>query len=246
MDNTHKFSGKAEVYSAARPHYAEELFEILAGEYGLKDVPIADIGSGTGIFAEGLLLHGNTVYGIEPDDGMRAVADNNLCKCPQFISVKGTAEYTSLPQNSVCAVTAAQAFHWFDADKFRAECCRILYGKHVIIAYNSRAKAKLHGDVEEVNRALCPKFKGFEGGITEEKISGFFGGKYRKYVFPNNLVMDSETFVNRCLSLSYTPGKGDESYGRYVSAMQSIFASYSRGGRLEFPLESKAYIGKIR
>ena len=75
MDNTNKFTGKAQVYSAARLHYAAELFEMLAKEYGFKDVPIADIGSGTGIFAEGLLSHGNTVYGIEPNGGMRSAAE---------------------------------------------------------------------------------------------------------------------------------------------------------------------------
>ena len=72
MDNTQKFTGKAQVYSAARPHYAAALFGMLAKEYGLKDIPVADIGTGTGIFAEGLLPYGNTVYGIEPNDGMRS------------------------------------------------------------------------------------------------------------------------------------------------------------------------------
>lgn len=246
VDNTNKFTGKAQVYSAARPHYAAELFEMLAKEYGFKGVPIADVGSGTGIFADGLLSHGNTVYGIEPNGGMHAAAEGSLSAYQKFISVVGTAEHTSLPQKSVYAVTAAQAFHWFDADKFRAECNRIMYGEYVVIAYNSRTYVALHRAVEEVNRAVCPNFKGFEGGVTEDKISDFFGGSYKKYVFPNNLVMDYKTFIGRCLSSSYAPREGDENYDCYISAMLGVFEKYVRGSRLEFPLESKAYIGKIR
>ena len=43
MDNTQKFTGKAEVYSCGRPHYAEGLFEVLAEDFGFKGREIATL-----------------------------------------------------------------------------------------------------------------------------------------------------------------------------------------------------------
>ena len=72
MDNSKKFDGRTAVYSVARPHYAEQLFEMLSTEYGFCGKPIADIGSGTGLFTEGLLKYGNTVYAVELNEIGRA------------------------------------------------------------------------------------------------------------------------------------------------------------------------------
>ena len=245
MDNTKKFSGKSSVYSAARPHYAEALFDMLADDFGFKGQPVADIGSGTGIFAEGLLSRGNIVYGVEPNDDMRAAAERSLAAYNNFRSVCGNAENSGLQDRSVYAVTAAQAFHWFDAEKFRAECARIMFGEYVVIAYNSRAEADLHSAVFAVNKKLCPTFKGFEGGITEERISNFFCGKYQRFIFQNDLVMDRDMFIKRCLSSSYAPCERDKNFESYVSSIGDIFDKFSADGRLGYPLISKAYIGKI-
>lgn len=246
MDNTKKFSGKSSVYSAARPHYAEALFDMLAENFGFKDKPVADFGSGTGIFAEGLLSRGNTVYGVEPNDDMRAAAELNLAEYANFHSVCGNAESSGLPEKSVYAVTAAQAFHWFDAEKFRAECNRITSGNYVVIAYNSRAEAALHSTVFDINSKICPTFRGVEGGITEERISEFFGGNYQRFIFKNDMIMDRNTFIKRCLSSSYAPREHDANFESYISAIDDVFNKFSADGKLNYPLVSKAYIGQIR
>ncbi len=44
----------------------------------------------------------------------------------RFTSRDGTAENTGLEDDSVDLVVAAQAFHWFDVEKARVECLRIL------------------------------------------------------------------------------------------------------------------------
>ena len=51
MDYTHKFDGRAADYAAARPSYAEGLFDCLFERYGLAaGIPVADVGAGTGLF----------------------------------------------------------------------------------------------------------------------------------------------------------------------------------------------------
>lgn len=245
-DNTQKFTGKAEVYSAARPSYAAALFDMLASDYGFKGEAIADIGSGTGIFSRGLLVHGNIVYAVEPNAEMRSAAQIELGSNPAFRSVCGSAQNTGLGSHSVYAVTAAQAFHWVDPVSFRAECERIMYGRYIVLAYNSRAEAEIHEAVRAVNKTLCPSFKGFQGGITTERIADFFGGKYEMKVFCNDMEMDEDTFVKRNLSSSYAPKTGERGYENYVSDIKNIFARYANGSFVKYPQVSKAYIGTIR
>lgn len=50
----------------------------------------------------------------------------------------------------------------------------------------------------------------------------------------------------RCLSSSYAPCKGDVAYNEYVSAMRELFGKYSSDGVLDYPIQSKLFIGKIR
>ncbi len=58
---------------------------------------------------------------------------------PQFTSVEGTAEATTLPDTSVDIVTAAQAAHWFDREKARREFLRILKsGGWCVLLWNER------------------------------------------------------------------------------------------------------------
>ena len=50
---------------------------------------------------------------------MLTAAESLLAKYLNFHSVAGTAEATTLPDRSIDAIVAGQAFHWFDAAKAR-------------------------------------------------------------------------------------------------------------------------------
>ena len=140
--NEERFSSRAETYAQYRPTYADGFMEYLYTEVGLNaGSVIADIGSGTGILADLLLRRGGTVYGVEPNDDMRRIAEDDLARHGSFVSVNATAEMTSLPEASVDFITVAQAFHWFDRQKFRAECRRLLRpGGKVILVWNRKGQ----------------------------------------------------------------------------------------------------------
>ena len=56
MDNTKKFTNKADKYVSSRPSYPTKLMDYLYNEVGFLDKSkIADIGAGTGIFTRQLL-----------------------------------------------------------------------------------------------------------------------------------------------------------------------------------------------
>lgn len=159
MDNTQKFSGRAENYTKGRPGYPSALFDCLYADYGFSDnSSIADIGSGTGKFSKYLLDKGSTVYCVEPNEDMRKAAENELGDYSNFISVNGTSDATALKDNAVDFITAAQAFHWFDAEKFKAECKRILKPEGLIVlVWNTRdMSSEFNIKSYEIYRKYCP------------------------------------------------------------------------------------------
>jgi ubiquinone/menaquinone biosynthesis C-methylase UbiE len=111
---------------------------------------VADLGSGTGISTEPFLRLGCTVHAVEPNDAMRAAAEELLSGHPELRSVAGTAEATTLPGRSVDLVAAGQAFHWFRPDFARAEIARILRpGGRVALFWNRRREDTAFGEAYE-------------------------------------------------------------------------------------------------
>lgn len=117
-NSTTRFSNRVEQYVKYRPPYPKEIIPFL--ETTLSFTPsfiIADVGSGTGISSKLFLDYGNTVYAIEPNKEMRNKAEESLQQFDSFISIKATAEETTLADAGVDMIVAGQAFHWFDATK---------------------------------------------------------------------------------------------------------------------------------
>ena len=150
MDNTARFTGRADVYAKARPGYAEALIEELTAWAGLSPAStVADIGAGTGISAQ-LASTGARVIAVEPNDDMRAEAEKRFAGASNVSVLAGTAEATGIEDASVDLVTAAQAFRWFDCEAFRAECPRILRAFAVSRVHNFNElaegdRAVIHG-----------------------------------------------------------------------------------------------------
>src|SRR6266700_201745 len=94
---TSRFSDRVENYVRYQPGYPAEVLHTLRAECGLTPGDrIADIASGTGIWTRMLLANGNPVFGVEPNPEMRAAGERFLEEFPQFTSVAGTAEATTL------------------------------------------------------------------------------------------------------------------------------------------------------
>jgi SAM-dependent methyltransferase len=259
--NTERFNGMGKIYSKFRPEYPKELFDYLyspcAGQpedsgAGLsKESIIADIGSGTGKFTRALLERGSRVFAVEPNEDMRRVAEQDLREFCGFVSLNGTDENTGLDDKSVDFVMAAQAFHWFNKENFRAECRRILKtdGK-VILVYNSRdEKSELVKENYKIMKKYCPGFKGFAGGMgtaaAKDEFDKFFIGAYAIKEFNNNLSFDEEGFIGRSLSGSYSPKEGDEAYSGFIKELKILFKKFSNNGLLEMPNFTRSYAGKV-
>jgi SAM-dependent methyltransferase len=135
-----RFSSRVHDYVRYRPTYPHEVLTLLQKECGLtRDWTIADIGSGPGNLSRMFLANGNTVYGVEPNKEMREAGELLLGDQPNFISVDGSAEETSLESNAIDLITAAQAFHWFNQSLAKEEFKRVLKpGGWVALIWNMR------------------------------------------------------------------------------------------------------------
>ena len=249
MDTSKKFDGRAKDYTSGRPGYPAELTDRLYDRYGFsKGSVIADIGSGTGKFARLLLERGSEVYCVEPNGDMRAEAENELSKYAGYHSFNGDAENTSLASGMADFVTSAQAFHWFDTDRFKSECRRILKtGGTAVLVWNIRdMNDPVNRELYDIFKVYCPRFNGFGGGIKkdDERIVRFFGGNYERISFEHPLFYDKERFIARCLSGSYSLKQGDERYNEYIRETECVFEKYARGEIVTIGNSTVAYIGK--
>ena len=248
MNNTTRFDGKGEIYAKARPSYATELFDYIKNTLNIpKGSVFADIGSGTGIFTEQLLDCGYLVYAVEPNEDMRKKAEEKLSENKNFTSIHGADSNTSLLDESIDFITAAQAFHWFDADAFKKECNRILKpnGK-VIIVYNSRDESAAPTKaLADLRRKYNPEFHGFSNGISDEKCWAFFDGNCELFRADNSQSYDRQGYINRVLSSSYSLRDSDERYEEYLKEINSIFDEFAVDGLLTVPTYTVAYIGTV-
>lgn len=249
--NTEKFTGKATIYERYRPEYPKEFIDYLFSELGFsKNTTIADIGSGTGILSKQLLEKGSRVMCVEPNENMRQIAERSLSTYSNFISIDGSAEDTKVEEKSVDYITVAQAFHWFDAEKFKLECQRIIKPKgKVVLVWNSRVtNSELVTENGQICEKLCLNFKGFSGGQEEnpESFSSFFRDGICDYrIFENNLTFDIDSFIGRNLSASYAPKQGDANYERFVDELSNLFMKNCMNGKLTMPNITRSYAGEV-
>ena len=238
--NEKRFDGKANIYAKARPSYAPELIEFLK-EHVLADTGsiIADIGAGTGIFTRQIARLADTVYAVEP----------NAADCDNIISVDGTAENTTLEENSVHCVTVAQAFHWFDPVSFRAECRRILKPNGIVVLiWNDRDEnSQIIKENYALNAKYCPGFKGSSNGMDFKNITfdHFFSGGAQAMFFDNTVRYDKNAFVARNLSSSYAPKEEDVNYSAYIESLERLFERLSTDGQILYPYITRCYFGEV-
>ena len=251
LNPTGRFSNRVETYVKFRPGYPHGVVETLVSECGLtRDSVVADIGSGTGILTALLLESGCRVCAVEPNEAMRTAAESALGGCDRFTSVDGTAEATTLPDDSIDIVTAGQAFHWFDRHKARDEFQRILKPSGwVALIWNVRCTeaTPFMTDYETALRSYGTDYaQVVHGSLSDGELGDVFGGDGRFSVaaFPNSQVLDRDGFLGRALSASYAPAAGHPDHERLVSDMHRIFDRHQHDGTVRFEYETRMFYGR--
>ncbi len=134
------FQANAAEYERSRPSYPAEAVAHIVGHAGLgPGRRVLDLAAGTGKLTRLLVPTGAEVVAVEPVAAMR---DQLVALLPDVEVLDGTAEALPLPDESVDAVTVAQAFHWFDPQPALAEVRRVLRGDGtLVLTWNTRDRS---------------------------------------------------------------------------------------------------------
>ncbi|NPE09084.1 MAG: class I SAM-dependent methyltransferase [Asgard group archaeon] len=247
---TERFSDRVENYIRYRPTYPKELISEMKKQQLLsEDSVIADVGSGTGIFTKLLLTAGCTVYAVEPNDEMREAAEKNLGWYPNYISVNGQAEATTLGRRSVDLITVAQAFHWFNFEETKWEFKRILKPTgNLALVYNTRKidRTPFMAEYNQLLKKYCPEYEGIANQyINLRTAKDFFGtDEVTLFVCNNFQIFNFDGLKGRLLSSSYTPKKDQVGYQLLLDGLKALYEKHQENDQVQFTYETELFYGK--
>jgi ubiquinone/menaquinone biosynthesis C-methylase UbiE len=247
---TSRFSSRVDDYLRYRPGYPPEVIGLLQTECGLRpESGVADIASGTGIFTRLLLENGNSVSGVEPNREMRAAGEQFLKGYGRFISVVGSAEATTLPAQSVDIITVAQAAHWFERRKARAEFVRILKpGGWLVLLWNERRTdgTAFLRDYERLLLTYGTDYQEVRHERTTAEIADFFAPlPFRLRTFESSQECDYTALEGRLLSSSYTPQPGHSGYEPMLGELRRIFEAHHIDERVVLRYDTRVFYGQL-
>src|SRR5271156_2728906 len=244
--STTRFSDRVENYVRYRPGYPPEVLNLLRDECGLQPNHIvADVASGTGAFTRLLLENGNTVFAVEPNAEMRETGAHQLDRYARLVSVAGTAEETTLDCASVDLVTAAQAAHWFDLPRARAEFARILRpGGWCVLIWNERRTegTPFLRDYEQLLLTYATDYKEVRHERTTAMIHEFFApAACQERVSTLRQQFGYAGAAGRLLSSSYVPLEGQAGYAPMMQGLQRIFRAHAADDKIEFEYITRVF-----
>jgi ubiquinone/menaquinone biosynthesis C-methylase UbiE len=242
------FSDKAENYLRYRAGYPDSLLEFLVSECGLTaESVVADLGSGTGTLTRMLLGHVNSVFAVEPNPDMRAVAERLFSTNAGFKSIDATAEATTLPDRSVDFVTAGRALQWFDIWVATEEISRILKpGGCAVFVWNRRKTeaSPFNSDYKELLNAFCGDFREQDARRRDARDHlVHIGFDLTELDFQHRVNLDE--LKGLVLSLSVSPSEGDPGFEPMLSGISKLFATHQVAGHVRFEYSTVVYTKRL-
>ena len=250
IDNTRRFTDRAEYYATCRPGYPDDVIEYLRRDASLdSQAVVVDVGSGTGLASQLFLRHGHAVHGVEPNPEMRRAAEELLLRrYPMFRSVEATAERTSLPDGCADVVVTASAFHWFNPVAARAEFARILKpGGIVTVMGNGRRKdsSPFMRAYDELVRKYQVRTRAHEN--REERVRAFFSpcDDIRTGRMEWTELLDFRVLSGRTLSYSSMPLPGQAGHDDMMRELGRVFDEAAAAGRVRYEGQVTLYWGRL-
>ncbi len=239
------FRGKAADYARYRADYPDVVIRSALESVALvPDDVVADLGAGTGMLSRWFLARGNRVLAVEPEAGMREVAQASLSSFgAQHTSIAGTAERTSLGDSTVTLVAAGNAFHYFDAEAARVEVTRILRpgGRLLIVghAHASEPNEFMRAYADFVALLAADEMRPFhEAERVSRGLQIFFAGNtfHERDMGDHTFGLTWDGLRGRFLSTSVAPAEGDVRRDGMVAQLSDLFGRFEQDGAVPFQL----------
>jgi SAM-dependent methyltransferase len=237
MSGTSLFHGKAADYAKYRVDYPATMISAALESVGVaRDDVVADLGSGTGMLSRWFLERGNRVFGVEPDHGMRQVAETSLRRFgARFTGIDGTAERTSLGDSSVTVVAVGNALHYFEPLATRTEVDRILQrsGRVLIVGHDGAANPN---DFMRAYLDFIAGVAGPEAGFFHQRdrvsqaMETFFAGRplHEEDMGDHTFNLTWDGLRGRFLSTSVAPSEGDPRRSGVLTQLADVFRRFEK------------------
>jgi SAM-dependent methyltransferase len=235
------FSAHAANYADARPGYSPELFAWLAKQCPRRRLAW-DAGCGNGQASVWLAEHFAEVYATDPS---QAQIDNAIAHERVHYAVE-RAEECGLADTTANLITVAQAYHWFDHERFCREARRVL-APDGLIAIWSYAESKVLPEVDELVDEL--HHRTLAADWPPERLHVL--NRYRDLPFPFRAVsapafdMSSEWDLPRYLaylsswsaSQRYLQRTGTDPVAAIADAMRAAWGDPAQLRTVQWPLQ---------
>lgn len=240
------FTGLAEHYSKNRPDYSTSVLNALLGlsNKNVQQIDFADVGAGTGIWTKMVVDKGvKSAVAVEPNDDMRKQGAD-FTKSKQVIWKNGSAEKTTLAENSIDWLTMASSFHWADFKIATEEFHRVLRPNGLFTAlWNPRfiEDNPLLVEIENKLTELNPDIKRVSSGrsgITEVLTDKLSSSEYFHNVVyieaKHHIVMTTDRYIGAWKSVNDLRVQlGDDKFEYFiefaekkVKGLENIQANY--------------------
>lgn len=251
VDPTGRFTERVANYVKHRPAYPDAVIELLKDRCGLgPDAVVADVGSGTGILTRMLLQTGAVVWAIEPNDAMRRAAEADLAAFPRFHSLSAAAEAIPLAPGTIDLITAAQAFHWFDAAAAARSFLRVLTPTgRVALVWNARDYdgSDFMRAYEDVLEQVVPEYRevSWRNTVQDDPMDAFFGAnQYERHTFSYLQRFDRDGLIGRFLSSSSAPKPDDPRHAPALGHLLAAFDAHAHEGHVTFAYRTLVFLGR--
>jgi len=182
---------------------------------------------------------------------MRAAGEEYLKDYKNFHSIDGSAEATTLDDESIDMITVGAAFHWFDMKKTKIEFNRILKrGAWVILVWEIRCidRSSLMRDYEALLLKYSKDYKESNARKLDDTEFAKFYSPNEMHIktFKNLQRFDWEGLKGRLLSISYSLRSGDARYEEMLVELKQIFDKYQKSGKkIDYLYDTKVNYGHI-
>jgi SAM-dependent methyltransferase len=232
------FDGWAADYDRYRPDYPIALFGEVTIRLGLPPRPlVVDLGAGTGRAALAMAERGWRVTAVEPGRAMLDVLRSRAANEGVLIAtVQGSAEATGLDPSSADLVTAAQAYHWFDAHASLTEMARIVRGGGGIALFWNVRDAERSALVQEYHALLKRYGIGDDerctGPVRETRREIASIGAFDEPEFfqvPHAVSMQPHEFIGLSFTASYIRELADDVQARLRDELAPLVERHAAG-----------------
>jgi SAM-dependent methyltransferase len=236
------FQAGAHAYERGRPGYPPGVIDWLGAELGLRPGrTVADVGAGTGKLTRELVGSGAEVVAVEPVPGMRDVLRRAV---PGVQVLDGTAESLPIGDESIDAITVAQAFHWFDIPRTLNEFHRVLRsGGRFAVIWNRRVREhKLHQAINAIIEPHRGESPSHLTGRWREQVAA--DGRFApagEIELPFEQQFDEDGLVDRVGSISFVAALPDQERARVLERVRALALEAGQPLRLGYTTEAFVY-----